>query len=440
MSRHPGWCLLAAGVATAALWFSHMPSLLLHAQFYADDGGWYQAAYSRGPVLPLLQPDAGYLVLLQRVGASLSLLLPLVAVPTFFNVVALLVEVGGICYLLSQRMAAAIPSAWARVAIAVLVVALPNAYDTSGNLTNAQWHLALIAFLVVFAGPPRRVWGWIVDGLILIVSGLTGPYCLILEPIAAWRWLRDRPDRRALWVLAANSACVLAQLSVILISLGTQRMSSPLGAGVVPLVTMLGRQVTLGLLAGARGLGSLSGTPLASNPVILGVLAAMPVAACAWAAWRGPAILRGFCVFAALELGLALASPSINAPRWPNLGRPASLVNFHPGGIRYFLYPLLAFAISLGWLVARGARRSRARRSGAGLPGMQAAAVRLAGVGAALLLLLATVVGSPLDWVYPSYLNQHWAAEVQRLEVAPPGTRVVIPINPRGWTVTLVAR
>jgi hypothetical protein len=76
---------------------------------------------------------------------------------------------------------------------------------------------------------------------------------------------------------------------------------------------------------------------------------------------------------------------------------PTDIVNFHPGGIRYFLYPLLAFATSLGWLVVRQAQQGRFRGhpGGVGLRRVQAEAVRLAGLGAALVLLLAAVEGAP---------------------------------------------
>jgi len=420
-----GWYLLVAAAIAALLWLSHMPALLFHAQFYADDGGWYQLAYSEGPLRSLTHQAGGYLVMLQRLGASASLALPIVAVPTFFNAVGLAVGVGGICYLLSARMATAIPSLAARAAIALLVIAVPNAYDTAGNLTNAQWHLGLIAFLVMFARPPRRVAGWLLDGLIIVIGGLTGPYCILLEPIIGWLWLRDRRNRRLQVLLALNTACVVVQLLVILTHVGAQRTAGSLGAGFLPLVQMIARQLTLGLLIGAHGLSSIAGSPAASNLAILTVLAVIPLAVCVWAAWRGPSMLRAFCLLAGLELALALVAPSIGVPRWPKLGNAASIVEFHPGGIRYFLFPLLAFAISLGWIAVR-ALRGRIER--------------IAAVAAAVLLLAAVTIGVRADWEYPPYLDEHWGAEVQRLQAAPRGTLVVIPINPHGWNVSLVAR
>ena len=163
VAAHPRVFLLVSAVLACALSISHLPSLVLDAQFYADDGGWYQAAYSQGPLRSLAHPAAGYFVMFQRLVASAASPLPTVAVPTVFNVVAIVVGAVGICYLLSSRMSVAIPSLWVRIAIALLVIALPNAYDTGANLTNTQWRLGLVALLVVFARPARAIRGWLLD-------------------------------------------------------------------------------------------------------------------------------------------------------------------------------------------------------------------------------------------------------------------------------------
>jgi hypothetical protein len=449
LSRPSRWWLVAAAVVTAALWLSHMPALLFHAQLYADDGGWYQGAYTLGPLASLPHPAAGYFVLFQRLIASVSLLLPLIAVPTFFNAVALAVQVVGICYLLSRRMASAMPSVTVRVSLALLVIALPNAYDTSGNLTSTQWHLGLLAFLVIFAGQARRMSGHLFDAAVILGGGLTGPYCILLEPIIVWLWRRNPGDRRLRYLLIGNSVVAVAQFLVIVDRLAGERLSSPLAAGFSPLVRMIGRQVTLGLVVGAHGLAAIAGSFVASNTVALTVLTAIPLAVCAWAAWRGPRMLRAFCYFAVAVFALALVAPSIAGFRWPSLGDPADVTNFHPGGLRYFLYPLLAFAISLGWLVVTSVipwlTLVRQRRAEAGVtahsaPSRRVWIGRVVGLAAAGVLAGSVLFGVRMDWTYPPYLEEHWGAQVQRFEAAPRGTVVVFPINPMGWTFSLVAR
>jgi hypothetical protein len=449
LSRPSRWWLVAAAVLTAALWLSHMPALLFHAQLYADDGGWYQGAYTLGPLASLPHPAAGYFVLFQRLIASVSLVLPLIAVPTFFNVVALAVQIVGICYLLSRRMASAMPSLTVRVLIALLVIGLPNAYDTSGNLTSTQWHLGLLAFLVLFASSARRMSGHILDAAVIVIGGLTGPYCILLEPITIWRWRRNPGDRRLKYLLIANSVVAVAQFLVIVDRLTVERLSSPLAAGFYAFVRMIGRQVTLGLVVGAHGLVAIAGSFVASNAAALTALTVIPLAVCAWAAWRGPGILRAFCYFAFAVLALALVAPSIAGFRWPSLGDPADITNFHPGGLRYFLYPLLAFAISLGWLVVAYVipwlNHLRQRRADAGItanpaPNRRVWMGRVVGLAAAGVLAGSVLFGMRMDWTYPPYLEEHWGAQVQRFEAAPRGTVVVFPINPQSWTFSLVAR
>jgi hypothetical protein len=160
-------------------------------------------------------------------------------------------------------------------------------------------------------------------------------------------------------------------------------------------------------------------------------------------------MLRAFCYFALAVFALALVAPSIAGFRWPSLGDPADITNFHPGGLRYFLYPLLAFALSLGWVVTtygipwlRSARQPRGARAAImNAPAHAGVWIgRAVGVAAAGAFAASLVVGVRVDWTYPPYLEEHWAAQVHRLEVAAPGTEVVIPINPQGWTVSLVAR
>jgi hypothetical protein len=65
---------------------------------------------------------------------------------------------------------------------------------------------------------------------------------------------------------------------------------------------------------------------------------------------------------------------------------------------------------------------------------------RSVAVAAAAVLLSSALIGVRVDWTYPPYLEEHWGAEVSRLQAAKPGTVIVIPINPRGWTVQLTAR
>jgi hypothetical protein len=65
------------------------------------------------------------------------------------------------------------------------------------------------------------------------------------------------------------------------------------------------------------------------------------------------------------------------------------------------------------------------------------AALRIA---AGALIAATILVGVPSDWSYPPYTDMHPERYAEVLDRAAPGTRVVIPINPPGWTIELTRK
>lgn len=86
------WLVLLWAVA-ALIMASHRPSSLLHPQFWAEDGEvWYQQAYQNGPLLPLIQTQAGYFQTFPRLAADTALHVPFHLAPLIMNLFALVVE------------------------------------------------------------------------------------------------------------------------------------------------------------------------------------------------------------------------------------------------------------------------------------------------------------------------------------------------------------
>jgi hypothetical protein len=57
-----------------------------------------------------------------------------------------------------------------------------------------------------------------------------------------------------------------------------------------------------------------------------------------------------------------------------------------------------------------------------------------------VVVMVAASVGVVRDWRTPPLADLHWAENARRVEGAAPGTVLVIPENPLGWTVKLVKR
>jgi hypothetical protein len=109
----------------------------------------------------------------------------------------------------------------------------------------------------------------------------------------------------------------------------------------------------------------------------------------------------------------ALLSPLGNKtdPQWPLMLIPGV-------GGRYWFIPMLAFISVLVWSL----RRSSSRISKA----------------FAALAFAIMIIGIILDWGHPAFKDLNFEEHAYRFESAPIGTQTTIPINPSGWSITLL--
>ncbi len=410
--------LLGAGIL-----FARFPNGVLHAELWAEDGWtFYPQAYESGARC-LLWPVGGYLNSVQRLGALSAVWsgLPLADVPTLFALTGLATQLASALFLAGPRLRPLWPSDTARALFAGLYLCLPNSVETFGNLTDSQWHLCLLAFMIVMAPPlpaaRATAWGWrLFDGAVLVASGLSGPFCLVLAPFCAERlrgaWHDRAARRQALWRGALVGGCAVVQLACLL---GTRhaRQLAPLGADALPLAHVVALQVVLGLLLGLHSIIGIARAPWwqPDGPSLAVTVAAAGLAA--YAVRRGSVLLRAFCLFSLLLFAAELASPAVSAsmPQWRMLMVPWA-------GQRYFLLPMLAWA---GVLFT--------------LAGTAAPAARVAGLlGLAAICLWAI----PNDWSYPELGRTDFVSRATAFAAAPPGTRAEFPIHPTGSVMVLI--
>jgi len=406
--------LILLAILFAALIISRKPSVLLHAELWGDEGwSFYPDAYAVG-WHSLLIPAGGYLDTLQRLVGIAVQPLPLTAVPTVFAIAALCVQVLPALFLVSHRMAAVLPSLPARLGLALLYVVLPNELEFYVNLTNAQWNLALLAFLVLVGAPARSRAGRIADMVVLLLSGLSGPFMLLLLPVSIWQLVERRhPDDRLR--LAIVCATALVQLCVILFVPHGGRSPAPLGAGPRMFARVVSLQVIFGAELGFRTLGRITVLRVWQDnllPVAVTLSAALLTG---MALWRGAPLLRKFVLFCSLLLASALLSPqvSLTEPQWLMMTIP-------PLGNRYFGFPVMAWIAVVATLAADPARLLRS-------------------VG---LLLLAVILvwAVPHDWAVLRMQPTDFLARARAFEAAPPGTRMTFPIVPNGLSPMILVK
>jgi len=297
-SRTSSGVTLLLGLVYFAAAVSRRPSTLAKPQFWAEDGPlFYQQAHTTGFLSSLTSPYGGYLLTLHRLTAGASLFLPLAQGPLLFDVVALLTQSLPPTFLASTRMERLGPL-WVRILLGVLYVGVPNVPRVLGNLTNAQWHLAVLSLLIVVAAPPRSTWAALFDVVALAIGALTGPFAIFLAPIAAVVAF----VRRDAWSIRRTVILVLGALTLPLMLAANARPTPPagLGASLSALCTILTFQVFSPVFHGTNDV-----VRYAQQPRVLAGVSfagtALGLCLVAYAFARGTLELRCFLVFAPKE-------------------------------------------------------------------------------------------------------------------------------------------
>jgi len=388
------------------------PSTVLHPQLWAEDGAvFYHDAYMSGWLAPLGHAQVGYLQTLSRAVADVGLLVPLREVPLLFMVVGLIVQILPAVVIASRRYAALIPDYRVRLLLAAIYLLLPNTSAIDANLTNAQWHLGLLALLVVLATPATHGWQ-IFDVAVVLLSGLTGPFALSLIVVIALYYWR----RRQTWTLILGMVtvvCALIQLGTLLTS--PRPGGGPLGISVVRLVDILGGRMVVSTVLGDSLTNSMPFTRdfllYSSGFLVLGA------AVIGFALWRGPLELKLLNLFVGCVLAGTLASPlaGTHGSEWQAL--------VAGGGSRYWLMPSFAFMVDVVWVAGQ--------RIGHG---------RVVAVLAIVTLATFASFGIREGFRYPSVLAPSWSSQVRSFDRLPPHSHFVFEIRPQGWKMVITKK
>jgi hypothetical protein len=394
-----------------AVLITRRPDAIFHAQFWAEDGRvWFADAYNLGWWTALFRAQDGYYQTLPRLAASLALLAPLYHAPLVLNLIAIAVQALPANLLLSSRS-----SAWGSLRFRGLLtgvyLALPNCREMGAVITNSQWVLTLCAFLLLVASTPRSIACRLFEFSVLLLCGLTGPFCIFLLPIALYLAWKHRDRWRRVQVGTLVALCLIQAWGLLVVD-PSVRHHSALGASPASFTRILAGRVYLGALLGSNGIGAGSGTRLAIFLLCVAVGGTTIVAICFV---KSSLEMKLFLFLSAMLFSASLISPAANPPAGVSVWQLMSGAS----GVRYWFFPTLAFAWAILWcLCSRG--------------------VLLKVVSACLLVSMCT--GILRDWEHPAFQDLHFAEYAKRFEAVPVGTAVTIPVNPRGWDMRLVKR
>ncbi|MGA2570532.1 MAG: hypothetical protein ABSF23_08445 [Terracidiphilus sp.] len=404
-----GWQHVAVFLCACLLVVSRRPDAVFHAQFCCEDGHvWFADAYNLGWWNALFRAQDGYFQTVPRLAAALALLVPLALAPLVTNLLHILVQAAPVSVLLGSRS-----SAWGslrfRALMAAVYIALPNNAEMTFGITWAQWQLVLCTILLVVASAPRGWPGRTFDCIFFLLSGLSGPFCILVLPIAAFLAWKRREWWR--WVQCAVLAvCALTQLYSLLILDPKGRANFPIGIDAAIFTRMLAGNVFAGAVLGRVRLAVLPGTGAFVFLLCVAVVGTAIVVACFL---KARLEMKLFLVFTCLIFAASLLHPSA----YPPPGSTMWQLMVKAVAIRYWFFPSLAFAWTLLWCVRSGT-------------------VILKSAASVLVCLMA--FGMLMNWRIPAFQDFHFAQYARAFEAAPPGTVMVIPEYWEGWNIRLV--
>jgi len=398
--------------ASALIILSRRPDALLNPQFWAEDGKiWYADAYNHGVIYSLFTPEAGYFQTLSRLVGIISQAFQLEYGPLIFNLIAVVIQTIVVGFIVSGRLSSLIPRFRWRLLIAFVYLALPHSWEINTNITNSQWHLGLLSFLIIAAEPGKTLFWRIFDVSVIIISVVSGPLCLLLFPIAALKYWH----RREKWLIPFLGILLFGGIvQTIALLTNARPTQAELGAGIGLFFKISFRHIFLSSIVGQGGFHQLM-EYLNWNVIFIILVNLFGAFLVGYTLLKSRLELRLFILFSILIFAASLASPAVTPVdnQWEAMAS-------HNTALRYWFIPGLCLIVSLLYLASSNGASAFVRYP-------------------AIAVLAILPFGIIKDWSNPKFADLHFSHYAEEFEKAPPGSEVAIPINPN-WEMKLVKK
>ena len=411
-----GAILLLFYLLFAALLVTRRPDCIRNPQFWAEEGQQFFPDALQHPIwINLARCSLGYFFLIIRLISQLAALVPLQHAPLVFVLSAVAIQAAVPTFIASSRCANWMGPFPIRVVAGLLYCAMPNSFEVHCIGLNCRVHLVVLASLILISTEPFSTWGKVLDTVTLVLAGLSGPYVLLLAPLAVWRhWTRPTCATRRNYVilLVSFGFAVFAAIA----SAGQRHPDTVLGASPADAIRILGGRLPIMLLFGERTYAALLRQPWfdAVAAVAFVFLAFLLLVIFG----RGRPELRCLLVIGFGSLAMGLFSPPIGIH---GIAAWRAFWTVTACGERYFFLPMAMLLFSLASLAALG--RSVSSRS-----------------FAAALLVLIAVIGARVDYRLRPFADFRFRHYVEIYRAMPPGSLIQVPINPSGWHLELRKR
>jgi len=398
------------------------PDAITFPQFFAEDGYiWYADAYNLGFFKSLFIPGAGYLQIYPRLVAGVSLFFSMRTAPLIFNLAAVVVQFLPVFMLVSSRFKKY--STKARLFVVFSYLLLSNTAETYINLTNSQWYLAIVAYMVLVAEKTPKLRWKIFDYTVLVISGVSAPYAIILTPMLLFfkKFLKINIDRKKVWLVSATAVIQIISLILSVESSGRNNLLGVLSISDV--YQIFHRQVLWGLLIGPSGYNWIVSKLPQLHPTFFFTTTVMGLIVVINGFLKASLKIKLFALFGMVSFAASVVSPTSNPPLphsvWPN-----ALI--HSCGTRYWLLPMVSMLVLL---TANMKKESQLVYK------------------ASVLFFLGSMVLFEVryyrhfhNFQYPPHPDMHFEQQIEEFQTLDKDGKKIFQINPEGWTMTLTKK
>jgi len=414
------WChhVLIFGICFLFI-ISRRIDVVLYSQFWAEDGAvWFAQAYNLGILKSFFLPHTGYLQTFSRIIASFSQFLPLVWVPLFYNLSAIFIKILPINFLLSGRFSHVSKKYSPFVLLSFVYLMLPNTTEVFANVTNTHWYLSLLAFMVIVAKPTKTWLGKFFDIFIITLSSFSGPFVILLLPLAFIYWYKKRYKEKLVVLILLTFFSLLQGLLIFLTASGV-RSSMDLGFSLGFLIKIISGQIFTASIFGFNGFANLYNLFLYKmdflSKFVYLIIFLFGLFSLGFTLLKAKLEIKLFLVFSFLVLSASLFSPmvSVTELQWQVMSLPGAAT-------RYWFIPMLGFVVSIFYLAFQ--KKYKFARF----------------LGFSVIIIMS--IGIMWDWVIPSWKNFNFSNQVEEFSHVEVGEEYSFFIQPEGWQMKLIKK
>ncbi|WP_210081859.1 glucosyl transferase [Pantoea endophytica] len=389
------------------------PDIITNAQPWAEDGRvWMAGIYNHGFWHSLILPQNGYYQTISRLTYGISLQFGLVHAALVSNIIAILIRCFLVGFIISERMN--FLELKYRLIIAFYIILMPNIAEGFVNITNVHWYLSIYLLAVVLADEAGTVSQKTHDYLVVIISGLSGPFVVFIAPCLFIK----RIYLRGGFVNAIKginffdflmAVCCIIQITAILTTSGANRPDSSLGYSFQLLANIVVERIVYGSFLPFEFAQKIAAHGHVNLAIFSGLCIALLFGFMKYD-WR----IKSLILFPVLMIGFALARPviALDQPQWP-------LIFTTESGERYFYVTNIALASLVIVLISR----------------IQNLRITVLSVCVIIFLIFA-----PKHFRLPKLPESGYAQDARDFDSKSKGDIVEIRILPPGWTMTLLKK